>query len=526
MTDEILINAISGENRVAVVSNGIVQEVHVERGHRVSHVGDIYMGTVRRVLPGMQAAFVDIGLERTGFLHVRDLIAPRSLTASEDDSSGGGQSDAAAMDEQAGAQQAPCITELLQPGQIIAVQVLKDAIGSKGARLTAQISIPSRLLVLLPLAHNIGVSLRIEDDDERERLRQIMLEHALRLMPEYFPAPTAADDAHTTDAIAMGFIARTNAADASAAELLTDMDYLLRLWRVVFQRQQSMATGHCIYEELTLPYRTLRDRMHTEVDRVLVDAPELVAGMRDFAAKFLDGWSDRLQLYQGERAIFDLYGVDEEIDQALQRDVKLKSGGYLIFDQTEAMTTVDVNTGAYVGYRNLEETIFRTNLEAAQAIARQLRLRNLGGIIIIDFIDMQDPAHRQQVLQTLERALESDHAHTVIYDFSPLGLVEMTRKRTTESLAQRICEPCKVCVGSGRIKTTDSICYEIFREITRAVRQFDAPQIIVIAAVDVVEKMLDEYSTVVAEIEDSIRKQIRFQPDDHYQQEQFDVVLK
>ena len=524
MTDEILINAVAGENRVAVVSNGIVQEVHVERGHRASHVGAICIGTVRRVLPGMQAAFVDIGLERTGFLHVRDLISSRPAADSEDQIEAADGSQPAATTAQQLEADAPCITELLQDGQSITVQVIKDAIGSKGARLSAQISIPSRLLVLLPLADNIGVSLRIDDEQERERLRQIMSRHAQQLIPEYFSASEA--DSSATAAVSMGFIARTNAAGASDEELLADMDYLLRLWRVVYQRQQSMASGHCIYEELTLPYRTLRDRMHTEVDRVLVDAPELLDGMRDFADKFLDGWSDRLQLYQGERAIFDLYGVDEEIDQALQRDVKLKSGGYLIFDQTEAMTTVDVNTGAYVGYRNLEETIFRTNLEAAQAIARQLRLRNLGGIIIIDFIDMHEAEHRQQVLQTMQRALEADHAHTVIHDFSPLGLVEMTRKRTTESLAQRICEPCRVCVGSGRIKTVDSICYEIFREITRAVRQFDAPQIIVIAAVAVVEKMLDEYTAVIAEVEDLIDKQIRFQPDDHYLQEQFDVVLK
>jgi len=524
MADEILINAVSGENRVAVVSNGIVQEVHVERSHRASHVGNICIGTVRRVLPGMQAAFVDIGLERTGFLHVRDLIAPRQTAISDDqvELQGGSQpDDAAAQPLEA---EAPCITELLQSGQIITTQVIKDAIGTKGARLSAQISIPSRLLVLLPLADNIGVSLRIDDEHERERLRQIMTGHAQQLIPKYFAASD--HQADNTAAVSMGFIARTNAEGASAAELQSDMDYLLRLWRVVYQRQQSMSPGDCIYEELTLPYRTLRDRMHTEVDKVLVDAPDLLTGMHDFAGKFLDGWSDRLHLYAGERAIFDLYSVDEEIDQALQRDVKLKSGGYLIFDQTEAMTTIDVNTGAYVGYRNLEETIFRTNLEAAQAIARQLRLRNLGGIIIIDFIDMHETEHRQQVLQTLERALEPDHAHTVIHDFSPLGLVEMTRKRTTESLAQRICEPCRICNGSGRIKTADSICYEIFREITRAVRQFDAPQIIVIAAVDVVEKMLDEYTAVVAEIEDSIHKQIRFQPDDHYLQEQFDVVLK
>lgn len=512
MADEILINAVAGENRVAVISNGVVQEVYVERDHRSSHVGNVYMGTVQRVLPGMQAAFIDIGLPRSAFLHVRDIVAEKASLAADDN----GGSVTAAVLESADEAQAPCITELLQSGQKLMVQVIKDAIGSKGARLSAQISIPSRLLVLLPMADSIGVSLRIEDDNERERLRAQLAAHAQRLTPLYFKSTGQA----------MGFIARTNAEGASDLELQTDMDYLLRLWRVVHQRQQTMPAGSCIYEEPTLPLRTLRDRIHTEVERVLVDEPEVLAMMRDFASKFIDGWSDCLRLYQGERAIFDLYGVDAEIDLALKRDVKLKSGGYLIFDQTEAMTTIDVNTGAYVGYRNLEETIFRTNLEAAQAIARQLRLRNLGGIIIIDFIDMQEQAHRQQVLDTLERGLQSDHAHTVIHDFSPLGLVEMTRKRTTESLAQRICEPCRVCVGSGRVKTVDSICYEIFREITRAVRQFDAPQIIVIAAVDVVEKMLDEYTAVVAEIEASIHKQIRFQPDDHYLQEQFDVVLK
>jgi ribonuclease G len=383
--------------------------------------------------------------------------------------------------------------------------VVKDPIGGKGARLTTQLSIPSRYLVLLPYSRVLGVSARIEDEEERARLKGLMAE----LLGE---AP-------------LGYIVRTNAEGQSAEALAEDIAYLGRAWELIRGATGKGGVGECIYEDLSLPLRGLRDLMGGNVEKLRVDSRETFERMMQFARQFMPELAERVEHYPGERPIFDLYGIEDEIQRALQKQVPLKSGGYLVVDQTEAMTTVDVNTGSFLGQRNLEETVYRTNLEAAQAVARQLRLRNLGGIIIIDFIDMTDDEHRRQVLRTLEKALARDHAKTTVYEFSPLGLVEMTRKRTTDSLERQLCEPCHECGGRGSLKTPETLIYEIFREITRAVRQFEAEQLLVIAAPKVVNKILEEESAAVAELEEFLRKSIRFQSDDQYAQEQYDVVL-
>jgi ribonuclease G len=408
----------------------------------------------------------------------------------------------------------PLITELLREGQDIVVQVVKDPIGSKGARLTTQISIPSRYLVLLPQSRVVGVSARIEDEAERARLKTLVTELAV---PVGSP----------------GYIVRTNAEGQPAEALAEDIAYLGRAWALVEKQVRDAGVGSCVYEDLSLPMRAVRDLMRRDDEKVKVDSRETCERLRSFAAQYMPalgpaegpGLAEKIEHYGGARPVFDLYGVEDEIKRALEKEVPLKSGGYLVIDQTEAMTTVDVNTGSFLGQRNLEETVYRTNLEAAQSVARQLRLRNLGGIIIIDFIDMVDDEHKRQVLRTLEKGLTRDHAKTTVYEFSPLGLVEMTRKRTTDSLERQLCEPCHECGGRGTLKTPETIIYEIFREVTRAVRQFEATTLLVIASPKVVAKITDEESAAVAELEEFLGKGMRFQADEQYSQEQFDVVL-
>jgi ribonuclease G len=488
MSEEILINVTPTETRVALVENGMLQEVSLERTGNIGYLGNIYKGTVSRVLPGMQAAFIDIGLERTAFLHASDIYRFEGEQLSEEPPP------------------EPRISSLVREGDEVVVQVIKDPLGTKGARVTTNLSIPSRFLVLLPESETIAVSLRIEDETERARLKDL-----LATLREH-------KGQH-------GYIVRTNAENINEFALSADMSYLGKIWESVNQAIRESGPGECIYEDLSLPLRALRDHMHEDVEKVRIDAGDDFDRLRDFTSRFLPEWTQRIEMYAAARPIFDLYGIEDELENALHRTTPLKSGGYLIIDQTEAMTTIDVNTGAYVGHRTLEETIYKTNLEAAQAIARQLRLRNLGGIIIIDFIDMHDEEHKRQVVLALEKALERDHAKTSINELSSLGLIEMTRKRTTESLGHILCEPCHVCSGRGYLKSADTVCLEVFREIMRSSRQFEASRLLVVASPKVVDKILDDQSTIVAELEETIGKSIRFQREEQYTQEQFDVVL-
>ena len=485
--EEILVNVTPSEVRAALLENGVLQEVFVERTARRGLISNIYKGRVSRVLPGMQAAFVDIGLDRTAFLHASDIARQKNPANGDDDVP------------------LPDIRDLVQEGEEVLVQVMKDPLGNKGARLTTFITLPSRYLVLLADGNNVGVSARIEDEDERERLRQ------------FFEELLAGLDC--------GVIVRTAAEGASDDALRADMKFLRKLWTVVQEQCRKGKVKTLVHEDLPLPARVMRDLVTSDVGRIRVDSEEDFNAMKSFAGTFLPEIEPMIEHYTRRRPIFDLHGTEDEIKKALDRSIPLKSGGYVIFDQTESMTTVDVNTGGYVGHRNLEETIYRTNLEAAVTIARQLRLRNLGGIIIIDFIDMEEQGHRERVMQALEQSMIRDHARHQITPVSPFGLVEMTRKRTRESLQHILCDDCPNCDGRGFIMTAETVCFEVFREIIRQHRQFTFDEILVLAHQDVIDLLLDEQSNALSELEGQIGKTIRLQPESLYLQDQFDVVL-
>ena len=482
MNEQILINVTPQETRVAIMEQGAVQELHIERSSNRGLVGNIYLGRVGRVLPGMQSAFIEIGLARAAFLHVADIWSSNKA-----------------------AEQKP-IEKLLQEGQTLVVQVIKDPIGSKGARLSMQISIAGRLLVYLPGDQHIGISQRIEDEAERELLRDRV--HLL--------IPEAADG---------GFIVRTVAENATDEELTADIDYLIKLWRGISEASKTAGPQVLLYRDLDLSLRVLRDLVTRETERIIVDSRETHTKMQAFAERYTRQSLSVLEHYAGERPLLDLFAAEDEIERALERRVDLKSGGYVIIDQTEALTTVDVNTGGFVSGRSFDDTIFKTNLEATQAIARQLRLRNLGGIIIVDFIDMDNDEHKNAVLAELRKGLSRDRTRITVNGFTQLGLVEMTRKRTRESLAHVLCESCPTCTGRGEIKSAQTVCYEILREVMRSARQFDAKEFRILASQTVIDRFLDEESQSMTMLEDFIKKPISLSVESSYTQEQYDVIL-
>ncbi len=491
LNEQILINVTPQETRVAIMEQGAVQELHIERSSNRGLVGNIYLGRVGRVLPGMQSAFIDIGLSRAAFLHVADIWT--------------GQKNGEKSGEQKAVEHKP-IEKLLHEGQSLVVQVIKDPIGSKGARLSTQISIAGRLLVYLPGDHHIGISQRIEDEAEREQLREKV--HALVPPGE-----------------AGGLIVRTVAETASEEELNADIAYLIKLWRGITEAAFTAAPQTLLYQDLDLSHRVMRDLVTADTERIIVDSRETYNKMRDFAEQYTRSSVSVLEQYAGERPLFDLFGAEDEIDKALHRRVDLKSGGYVIIDQTEALTTVDVNTGGFVSGRSFDDTIFKTNLEAAQTIARQLRLRNLGGIIIVDFIDMDNGEHKQAVLAEFGKSMQRDRTRWTINGFSQLGLVEMTRKRTRESLAHVLCESCHTCSGRGEIKSAQTVCYEILREVMRSAKSFDAREYRILASQSVIDRFLDEESQSMAMLEDFIAKPISLSVESSYTQEQYDVIL-
>ncbi len=490
MSVEILVNNTPAETRVATIENGVLVDVAIERSRARGFVGNIYQGRVARVMPGMQAAFVDIGLDKAGFIHVDD------VAYAEGSSTNGGER--ASLD----------VRRYLREGQELVVQVVKDPIGSKGARLTTHLSLSSRYLVYMPKVNHVGVSQRIEDTSERERLRDLVLR-------------TAA----SADGESGGYIVRTAAEGAPDDDLIADVDFVHRMWRVVADKLQTAAAPRCVYHDLPLFLRTLRDMGHAGVERIRVDSLGAYQIMYRFAELFSPAVLKTIEHYQGESPLFDLHGVEDEIGKSLERRVELKSGGYLIIDQTEAMTTVDVNTGAFIGHRDLEETIYKTNIEAAGAIARQLRLRNLGGIIILDFIDMKDQEHRRQVLRALEKALKNDRAKMTITGVSELGLVQMTRKRTSENLQQMLCEPCPACDGRGFQKSAETVAYEILREVMRRARLFANEKILVLAAPAVIDRLLDEDAAHRADVEALINRPLALRVETQYARDQYDVIL-
>lgn len=489
MSEEVLINVTPQETRVAVVENGALQEVHIERTSCRGIVGNIYRGKAKRVLPGMQAAFIDVGLDRTGFLHANDITR-------DDPAFNNAQN-----------QPAPPIDKLVREGQTVWVQVIKDPVGTKGARLTTDLTVPSRYFVYMPNNQHVGISQKIEQPEDRQRLLDKLAVLREDLLPEG------------------GFIIRTVADTATDEELTQDLRYLQKVWSTIQESMRQETAFKMIHEDLRLALRTLRDVVRDNVEKVRIDSQETFVKARQFAEQLIPEVVDKLEYYQGERPLFSLYTVEDEIQQALRKNVTLESGGYLVFDQTEAMTTIDVNTGAYVGKHNHEETLFKTNLEAAHAIARQLRLRNIGGIIIIDFIDMLSERHRQTIIEELREAVRKDRIKTRLSDMSPLGLVELTRKRTHNSLEKNLCEPCPVCDGRGVLKTAQTVCYQIFRDVLREARKYHANAYTVVASPLVVDMLIEDEASGLADLEEFINSSITLRADNTFHQEQYDIVL-
>ena len=489
LKEEILINVNPREVRAALIEDGVVQEVSIERTAHSSLINNIYKGKVSRVLPGMQACFVDIGLDRTAFLHVDELlhVNDKNKKDTEDNPED--------------------IREFVTEGQDILVQVVKDPIRDKGARLTGFIALPSRFLVLLPIQTGIRISGKIEDGAERKRLRNVV------------------DRLTEKASIDCGIIVRTAAEGANAEALHTDLQFLQKIWAAIHEQSVEATVRTLLYEDLPLLVRMLRDMATDQVERVLIDSKEDLQRLQEFAEVFLPDLESVLELYEQNQPIFDLHDVEDELKNALEKNISLKSGGHVIIEQTEAMTTIDVNTGKYVGRQNLEQTAYQTNLEAAEIIGRQLRLRNLGGIIVIDFIDMDKPAHRDRIVEVLRDSVLKDHAHCHVTPISELGLVEMTRKRTRVSLQHLLCEDCEQCDGRGFISNAETVCLDIFRELLRQYGQFKFKEVLVLAHQDVVELLLNEQAIHLTEWEERLGKPIRLQAESLYLRDEFDVVL-
>jgi len=489
MSKEILINSNDFETRVALVEEGQLSEVWLERSQQHSIVGNIYKGTVEKVLPGLQAAFVNIGENKAAFIHVSDL---EETTSNNDDTNEKNYSS---------------IAHILHEGQVIVVQVYKDQIGTKGARITTQLSIPSRYLVMMPSNKSlVAVSARITDETERMRLTELL--QKINQENQSF-----------------GLIARTNAEQAGHTALFHDWRFLNRLWGRLDERLAKAKSPSLIYSEFSLAKKVVRDYVTGNLTRITTDSHDIYNRLSVFLQDFAAEWSGELVEHKVSRPLFDQFHIDDEIDRSISKRVALKSGGNLVFDQNEAMTTIDVNTGQFVGYKSLEDTAFKTNLEAAQVLARQLRLRNIGGIIIVDFIDMTEKSHKSEVLRVLEEQLEGDSARTNVLGFTGLGLVEMTRKRTTENLQDMLCEFCDKCDGLGSIETIQTISFKLFREITRSVKQFKASKVMVIGSKRLVQYIIEEHSETLAEMEENLGKRISFQAEESYERHQHDVVL-
>jgi ribonuclease G len=486
MNEQILINVTPFETRVAIVEQGTVQEIQLERSNQRGNVGNIYLGKVTRVLPGMQSAFIDIGLERAAFIHIADLRENRESRQHEN------------VQVQ--------IEKILFEGQTLLVQVTKDAVGTKGARVSNQISIAGRVLVYLPHDPHIGISQKIETDEERETLKQRVKE----LMDP--------DEKG-------GYIIRTQASWASDEEIKNDQKYLSLRWQKIIDEMKKQGAPALLYEDLNLAQRVLRDFATEETTTIEIDSRTVSQSLTEWAEIYTPAVVDKIHDYTGPRPLFDVANVEEEIKTALSRRVELKSGGYLIFDHNEALTSIDVNTGGFIGYRNFHDTIFKTNLEATHAIARQLRLRNTGGIIIIDFIDMDNPEHQEAVLDELRKALSRDRTHTTVSGFSALGLVEMTRKRTRDSLYTLLCEPCPTCDTRGNVLTARTVCYNIMREILREAKQFNPKEFRLIVSPQVIDLFLDEESSFLGMLDEFIGKPISLEVDNNYSQEMYDIVL-
>jgi ribonuclease G len=499
----IVINADGPETRVAVIENGMLAELYIERKRGRGVAGNVYKGRVVRVLPGMQAAFVDIGIEKAAFLYVGDVRgAPddyqRLFALDEDERSGNEEDEDERQERSRGAQ----IQDLLKEGQEILVQVAKEPMGTKGARITSYVSLPGRHLVFMPTVDHIGISRRIQSDKERKRLRDIV--ESMR--------PKGA-----------GFIVRTVAEGVPEADLRADMDFLIKLWNETLRRAEKARAPAPLYSDLDLLLRTVRDLFTEDVDALILDSRPEYERAAKFVNAFMPQFATKVQLYEGPEPIFDGYGIEIEIDRALERKVWLKSGGYLIIDQGEALTAIDVNTGRFVGKRNLEETITKTNLEACKEVAEQLRLRNLGGIIVVDFIDMDREVNREKVSRAFHESLRKDKARINVTKISDMGLVEMTRKRTRESLGRMLTEPCFYCEGKGYLKSKATICYELLREVKRQAWTFRDEALTVTAHPEIANLLMTTEHHFVEALEKKFQKRIVVRPKERFHLEQYEI---
>ncbi|MDU0457696.1 MAG: Rne/Rng family ribonuclease [Geobacteraceae bacterium] len=507
MGAELVINAASHETRIALIENGTIAELYIERSREKGIVGNIYKGRVIRVLPGMQAAFVDIGLEKAAFLYVADVFDAIEEYESLLDS--GNKKDDESRDEQGPGGHPEFrplhpIEDLLQEGQELLVQISKEPLGTKGARITSHISLPGRHLVYMPTVDHIGISRRIEDEEERERLREVV---------ERLKQPGS------------GYIVRTVSEGKSEEDLVADIQYLSTLWDEISTRKDKAAVPSLLHSDLDVVQKVVRDIVTEQVDKIVVDSKTDYDRIVQFISTFASKMKYAIELYDEEEPIFDHYGLEVEISRALGRKVWLKSGGYIIIEQTEALTAIDVNTGRFVGKHNLEDTILKTNLEAVKEIAYQLRLRNIGGIIIIDFIDMEKEVNREKVFGALEEALKADKSKTNILKISELGLVEMTRKRVRESIGRMMCEPCTYCEGRGYIKSKTTICHEIFRELRREMLDIRGTKATVTVHPLVADLLYDEERRGLEELEKKFKKRITVRAKPGFHQEQFEILI-
>ncbi len=502
MKNIILINNRDYESRIAIIENDQPVELHIERDSEKRLVGNIYKGEVIRVLPGMQAAFVDIGLEKAAFLYVSDIVPDRLLQKMEErwcEEEGFENSDEC---EEHFFSRKASIEKLVKEKDKILVQIVKDPISTKGARLTTHITLPGRYVVFMPTIDHIGVSHKITSQKERERLRVILEKHR--------PVST-------------GFIARTNAEEEKDEKIIADMELLIGLWNNILKKYEKSVARECIHQEFSLPLKIIRDYCNESVNNIIIDDKELYSEIKEFIGLYMPFMSRRIRYYDGTEPLFEAFGIENTISRLLARKVWLRSGGYIIIDQTEALTVIDVNTGKYVGKRNLEETITRTNLEAAEEIAYQVRLRNIGGIIIIDFIDMNKPSNREKVYKKLESELRKDRVKTTISKISELGLIEMTRKRTTDSITRLITEPCQHCDGRGFVKSRMTVTYEILRSIEQKALGSDSDVITVKAHPEVVDLLYQENKGFIEDIEKKYKKGIVIEPSVEYLTDQFEV---
>lgn len=531
MTNELVVNITPGESRIARLENGAVTELYIERSKESGIVGNIYKGKVVRVLPGMQAAFVEIGLDRTAFIHASDALPPELVATGEfnlpmmkegdDDVSDEAEleTDAEEPAEEATGKGAPAkrrgrkrpvarnakIQDLIKEGKEIIVQVTKEPMGTKGARLTSYCSLPGRYLVFMPTVNHIGVSRRIGDDKERRRLKDLINKHR----PE-----------------GAGFIVRTASEGVTDEDIIADIKYLTKTWAEIDGKSAKSKPPALLHAELDVTLRVVRDLFTADIDRLVIDSSSEHERIQSFVQSFMPEMKQSVELYKGDEPLFDKYGIEVEVTRALGRKVWLKSGGYIIIERTEALTAVDVNTGRFVGKRNVEDTILKTNLEAVKEIVYQLRLRNIGGIIILDFIDMERQSDRTKVYNALKEALKSDRAKTNITKISELGLVEMTRKRTREEIQRILTDPCPYCEGKGYLKSPQTLVYEIFREIAREAKHFKGRTIHVFAHPTVTTLMIDEERVFLETLEKGLKRRISVQAQKDYHLEQFEVVEK